>query len=774
MTRGRGALVPAFLLVASSGLAQTSNTVNSFDQSDPFASRFKEKSRFEIHFQKPARGGNVKITAQQENCREQLTQCEAEGDVVVEYGDVTIRADRLTFDRKANVVNAQGHVVIDQGKTRMSGASAVFDLEKKTGSLEDAQADLDPEFHIVAKRISKVGETTYEIEDGIFTACSLPTPAWSFRTRHARITLDDYARLRNTSFRIRNFPVLFTPYLIWPTKEDRASGFLVPGVGYNSRRGGYLGLTYYWVTGRSTDSTTSLDLYTKKAIGLGEEFRWAPSPESAGVFQGFILRDPNTDVCIPGFSSNPNTACTLAGGSAGINVPRERTRWKLRLDHASDDLPWDLRAVVSILDYSDPNYLADFERTYNLAAARTVSSSAFVTKNTGDDSVNLRLERTESQFNQVVLLERTPSLEFTHRVARIPHTPLYAALDASFSRLFVDRGPDLPHGGYNRGDVHPALSLPLKGIPWLSVTAKGGARWTGYSDSTTSYGASGQSFTGSSTTRTIWTGGASSVGPSFSRIYDVQIGPFARWKHVMEPRLDYDYVRDAQEPDRIPQFDEIDSILGKSTLRYALVNRLLAKPGGENPPPAQEVASLELSQTYNFRPQQTIGTVAAGSPLLEARGPAQAVLRLTPGPKWSVDGSLSYDTNVSKLTRYSLTAGARWHEESASISWDAQRPILPAGLVLTSANTDFLRATASVRLFSKSWHLDTQWVYDARAGQTKDTRSLLTYKGSCYTLLLEVHHSLLGTQKRTDYRLVINLKDIGTLLDVNGGLDKMF
>ena len=54
-----------------------------------------------------------------------------------------------------------------------------------------------------------------------------------------------------------------------------------------------------------------------KACSRIASIPWAPSAESAGVFQGFILRDPNTDVCIPGFTSNPDNACTLAGGTLG-------------------------------------------------------------------------------------------------------------------------------------------------------------------------------------------------------------------------------------------------------------------------------------------------------------------------------------------------------------------------------------------------------------------------------------------------------------------------
>src|SRR5262249_3730573 len=161
-------------------------------------------------------------------------------------------------------------------------------------------------------------------------------------------------------------------------------------------------------------------------------------------------------------------------------------------------------------------------------------------------------------------------------------TPLYAALDASFSNLFMNRGRNNAHGDYFRGDIHPLLSFPLKDIPWLSVTVKGGGRATYYSDTVSPLTLTGQDFTGRSLTRTYGEGGVSLVGPSFSRIYEFTIGSLTRWKHVIEPRVDYNYVSTVRTSDdtdlsNIPSFDEIDSVFGQNSIRYALVNRLLAK-----------------------------------------------------------------------------------------------------------------------------------------------------------------------------------------------------
>ena len=50
----------------------------------------------------------------------------------------------------------------------------------------------------------------------------------------------------------------------------------------------------------------------------------------------------------------------------------------------------------------------------------------------------------------------------------------------------------------------------------------------------------------------------------------------------------------------------------------------------------------------------------------------------------------------------------------------------------------------------------------------------MTYKGSCYTVFLEFRDLDLPPTPRKDVRLVVNLKDIGTLLDMHQSVDRLF
>ena len=143
--------------------------------------------------------------------------------------------------------------------------------------------------------------------DGIFTSCRGDSPPWSFGVSQARVEVEGYAHVRNATMRVQRVPVFYFPYILWPVKQERTSGLLIPNIGYSQNRGSYLGLAYFQVLGRSYDTTWYTDFYSEEYYGLGSEFRYRPSEEMEGQVQGYAIRDPVED----------------------------DTRWKVRFDHES-------------------------------------------------------------------------------------------------------------------------------------------------------------------------------------------------------------------------------------------------------------------------------------------------------------------------------------------------------------------------------------------------------------------------------------------------------
>ena len=359
--------------------ARISFSQSSFD-TDPFAARFREKGGFEPKFRLPDKGGSIRIAidkgepggpqGKQTIVEEDLFTADAPPGkfVTIEYQDVKLRARSVHGSLKKRTVVAEGDVTFEQGASRMQGALLELDLVEKTGVLTDGRIDLEGGLHLKGATLAKVGPRTFTLLDGIVTSCDVcegQDPSWKFKVRSARVTLEEFARLKGVTFSMGGVPLLWTPYLVWPALRERASGFLIPGLGYNSTRGGYFGASYYWAISRSLDATFSGDFYTKKYYGLGAELRARPSEGTR--FEGTYYRiwDPTVDTW----------------------------RWQTLGTLVSDDLAPKVRGVATWINFSDPTFFQDFNRNFSLASTRSLKSEAFLTWSPDPVSVNLRVSR---------------------------------------------------------------------------------------------------------------------------------------------------------------------------------------------------------------------------------------------------------------------------------------------------------------------------------------------------------------------------------------------
>src|SRR5262249_19043422 len=161
---GRRGIRGRFLASLLIGVAAASVAIG--QDVDPFESRFKAKPNFQIRFRAPEKGGEVKLTTRNPVHYEKDVSWEGSEDVEIEDQDIKIRADKGRYDFPTKTAVLEGHVIIDQGPTRMAGSRATFHLDTKTGRLDDATADLAPTYHIIAEWLEKIGEATYRVHHG--------------------------------------------------------------------------------------------------------------------------------------------------------------------------------------------------------------------------------------------------------------------------------------------------------------------------------------------------------------------------------------------------------------------------------------------------------------------------------------------------------------------------------------------------------------------------------------------------------------------------------
>ncbi|HEX6083111.1 MAG TPA: LPS assembly protein LptD [Thermoanaerobaculia bacterium] len=719
-------------------------------------------------------GGEIKyVGTEVEGVKDEYTVMT--GGATVEYQDIKLVAQKITLNFRTKDVVAEGNVVIDQGPTRITATQAMYNLDAKTGTFFNATGTMDPSMYFSGDRIEKVDEKTWRLTNGVFTSCDLDRPAWSFHVGQADVTQDDYARMKDISFRARGLPVFWTPRLIWPTKRDRSQGLLIPRARFSNKFGTRLENGYFIPIGQSADATVYADVSTEQYFGGGLELRYVPTENvKLGEFRARFVN----------------------------NAPEDRMEWKYEFKHAQENLPGGFRGVVDMQDYSRLNFFREYDDRGDVFTQSNIYSSAYLTRNRPKYSLNILADRRDLELLQPspadpnVLLEarrryeQLPSLQFRMYPQQIGRTPFYFTLESSSSRLRtggVDpQGARTIEADYYRTDVFPTMSMRLRTPQWFSVKPEVSVRQTVYSasqlpvcdgpvppvecsvcetDPTNFVCTRRELRDDKGVSRFYGQGQVEMVGPSFSRVFNVAAGGFSRFKHIIEPRVTYVYTTDVENQDEIPNFDIIDTPslpIVRDSVTYSLTQRILGKEAGPNGNP-REVLSFALRQS-----------VALSDPFPRF-GPGQgehqftpltATLRFNPYQSITLDANASFGNISHQTDSLSLSANLVGTGERADkyLGFTYYASFDTPGF---DDGRSQIRLNAGSSLVRDRVRADVSLNFDAKDRRFLEQRYLTGWTGSCYGFALGYRqYRVGGVQTGTtfsSYEIAVTLKNVGTI-----------
>jgi len=727
---------------------------------------YKQNTKFKFVPGPKDKGGEVRWTVAPQG-RVEVEKDEyalLENDVHVFYQDIKLTADKVTINLKTKDVVAEGHVIVDQGPARVTADHAVFNLDTKLGTFFNSTGTFES-LSFGGDKIEKTAENTYHLTNGIFTSCDLDKPAWSFHVRDAVITVDDYAHLRDLTFRAHDVPIIWSPRLIWPTKKDRSQGFLIPRVSFGGEFGPRFEVGYFIPIGQSVDATLYGDVNARGYNGLGTVIRYLPSQNvKIGELDAYAVHD------------------------AGA----KREQWRYQFRHAQDNLPGGFRGVVDVQDYSDLDFFRRWARDPQLHTLSNIYSSAYLTRNWPGYSLNFLTDRRDivlghsdpNDPDSPILKQRfqqLPALQFRMYPQRMLGTPLYFALESSASHLETSGLINGPAASYFRTDVFPTLSLQLRTPPWFSVRPQISLRDTYYSQSldptTTNTSGMPQETVDESVNRRYAQGQVEVVGPSFNRIYNRHLGSFTRLKHLIEPRIRYIYTSSVNDQDRVIRFDTVDSPflpIVRNSVEYSLTQRIIGKEPGPNTSP-REILSFSLRQTVSLSKPFTSTTSgstgsSAGVDLNQKFTPLVASLHVNPYQSITLDASTTFGNVSHQIDQTSLSANLVGTGTNAdkylAFTWFAtfKQPIGDTGAQSNSSSQ--IRINTGSSLLRDRIRGDIQINYDAKTGKFLEQRYLLGGTASCYGVALEYRQFLIYSpfEKRDwSVSVAVTLKNVGTI-----------
>ncbi len=751
------------------------------------------------------------------------------GEVDIRYRSYILHADQVTYNADTGDSELEGHVVLDGGPydEHVEASHGTYNVRTETGTFYSVIGTVgfrmrksryvlttpNP-FAFTGKIVEKHGPDHYLVRQGTVTTCELPHPKWQFNAKRISVEVDGTAKIYNSDFRLMGMPVFYFPFVTHPVqKQERQTGLLIPSFGNSSTKGFIAGDSVYWVFNRSMDATVGAEYYSKRGWAERGEFRARPSDSSFVYFSysGMVDR---------GIGAPPNQQ-DQGGEDARFMAER----------------PFGTFRGIANIDYlSSFVYRIAFTDVYTQAIDSEVRSQIFLSNTTKGFHFNALAERyqdfevcnpsTETgcstlKQTELVRILHTPSFFISSEERQLGNTPLYWSFESAaegLQRRQAAEGsqPGLRTAGLvGRFDLAPSLTMPVQWRGWSFRPALT-LRDTIYTEqgNPTSSGTVADDILNRKSLETS----VELRPPALSRVFN---RPWLgrKWKHVIEPRMRYDYVTGINGVNTfadILRFDATDVLTNTNEVEYSLVNRLYAKHldpkindcdvpamstltiGGVpqvgavpwEPPPSpdtqpcasgpREILSWEIGQKYFFDPtfgnalaagQRNVFTTTADFTgiafLNEARhfAPLISRLRIETSPRTNTEWDLDYDFKAGRIN--SSTALVNYHYGPFTMGGgDAFLRVIDTSAGTTSTSESVFHQFRVLfgygQLNKRGFSAATSVGFDTNLGSLQYATAQTSYNWDCCGLSLEYRRFALGAvRNENQYRFSFTLANVG-------------
>jgi LPS-assembly protein len=658
-----------------------------------------------------ADGEQVDLEADQLTFDGQLGRYLASGNVRLRQGELQLHSDELWWHRESGAIEASGGVVLEGEGERLSGQRVRYNLNDGTGLVEEGRAFLrEQNLRISGARIEKRGASDYRIVDGSFTTCEAAVPSWKFGAGQLDVTAGGYARARHAVFYLKDLPVFYVPYLIYPAKTERESGLLMPRVGYSDRRGMEFSAAYYQVLRRNQDATLYLDYLSDLGLGKGLEYRYVFARDNAGEAEGYHIDAEDGD-----------------------------DRYALDWEHRGT-LPGRVRLSADTEYVSDRDYFADFGEEAGEYNKDQSLSIVALSRNWGLYNLVGELRYSENlQRDEPTTLQRLPRISFDAVRQRLGATPFYFAFGSEYTYFWRQEGLK-----GQRLRVRPALLATWK--LWDAVDVIPELGWT---------------------ERHYWTSGDQSghqqqglydfstrLSSRFYRVYSRNSASISRIRHMLEPDLAYFYVPDVDQQ-RLPEFDDFDRIDKAHRIEYGLTQRLTTRSdSGEDLPEYRDLLFFRLSQGYDLRDREG----------RERFTPLRGLLRLRPAALVELSADLRFDVEAGRWHEYSGAALFR-DLRGNRLGLQYRKPAAAADAAADQPEVDY--GSLELKLaWLKPVYLGYRNRYDFVAATELEQVLDIEYRHQCWSLFV----TLRDRDDEQSIMLSFSLGGIGMVGSVGGNL----
>lgn len=676
----------------------------------------------------------VELTADYVSYDKEADSYYGRGNVVITQGNATVKADSALVDMRSGIATAMGNISgIDEGGDIFSGDALHMDIKERTIVLAKGRLFFQKEhIYLWGDSLKKTGPATYAAEKVTITPCDCKEdekPAWSFFAYKGDVTLGQYLTGYHAFFEVKGVPLLYTPYLKIPIKNERESGFLPPTPGYSRLRGFVLENAYFWAISNSTDATFDLDVETSRGLGKGVEYRYYRTKKSFGEFNFYQYQEKSIDR-VREFRKGTNMGRPMSAGN---------NRWQLKQQH-TEYMPGGVTFKSNINVVSDDEYFIDFGDTGKERSLESLESNAALSKSWSSYSLVGQFRYFDNLLvkDKSATLHRLPEITFNGADQRIYASPFYFSMESSFINFNRDAGV---RG--QRADVRPRFSLPLSPGGYFDITPSIAPRGTWYLVKEDPNGRYAERYLYDAKV---------DAATTFVRVYHGGFDALKAMKHTIRPKVSYLYIPGLDQT-RKPVFDGVDRMPATSAVTYGFNSTLTGKFEKDGQKSYLDHLYLDVSQTFDINEytkrleMQDSKRRPFSDISLEAIVKPAGWLKLT--------GKEKYDVYMKWPTSYDVSIDAS----------DSRGDSLSVTERFLRNMTRYLEGSARLRVANP---LDLTYMkrFSFDQGKSLETAYGIEYRHQCYGAAL----SYTVKPEEKVFFLTVNLMGLGKVAGIKGSL----
>lgn len=609
-------------VVAQTRSVERPDRRNLFTEDSRLARRALKKEQREVLSVDVEADKDVDFKAPSVEFSKERSEIKGAGGVLISGRGVHAQADTATFNTESKEALLEGGVRFSTPQGAIGATRATVDIDTETGTFESAEFAIEPgNFGVSSEEAKKLSETEFELTGCTFSTCACEDPKtkpWSVRARRGHITQEGYAHTYDTTLRVYDVPILYTPYLVFPVKKERASGLLAGSYGYDSEDGVSLHQPIFGVIDDHTDVTLTPFIESRTRWGAALDARKAFSrynyAEGRLLYSDESLRDGSlrgTD--LSGIADPP------------VNEDGEFDEENRFGGYFSQLWRSDPSADLSASFLADVHYVSDdlllreMDEPSIGSPEDRYATSTMALRAAPLDFASLEVR---GEFNQALreddddeILQRLPELSVGALKSFRPFgfNPYGLKLTSRLDVLSTDFVRNDGYDGW-RTDIRPMVTVPFHVANYFSSSLSVGMRETIY-NLDERFSTDGTTELDANQDRQVFDA-RYAIGSSVERVYDLERGNWlsrltgwglenrgrelVRVKHTIEPGVSFAFVPDTSQ-EQLPLFDSLDRIRERSLFVYGFTTRLYGRFDsrfrgvGEIPELASELSDLPVA-----------------------------------------------------------------------------------------------------------------------------------------------------------------------------------